>query len=601
MKEFKGHQGRVLAIAFSPDGSRLYSVGNDQTARIWNVAKGSETRSFTITQKPVRAFLTADCKKWTMIVGTTAFTYDADSGKPLKETQLGGGNEVSITSVSADGRYASVGGQHNTVRVCNLASGQQVSLENGKHTYASTLSPDGALAVTGGGESLVRLWNVANQKVLFECKLDGHIYNVAVSRDGKRFLGFNSNKRLHVWNATANDPGQFFDCPFGIGPVAFSADGRYVQAAGDGGVMLIAVPTAPPASTPTSAPAATSAAEKGKDLPLNKWVEINSHVDIDQDLVRGHWHKTNGSLSVEDIGVHSRLRLPVLLKNCSYDWRVDFRVGDKHDEIHFLLPIGERIVILSLDGYGGETTGLTLVKKRAASEVSTSVRRALLAPNSNNRMEISVRLDKGQVKVTMALNGVAVFEHVGASADLSVEREQSLGTNAQPGLMVHERAITYVSNQVRIVEGNGAIGRDVPLREPLPARILNLKPTSLTSLKPKILRNHEDLFAVNQGTRSPLLNNKECNEFLFTHAPTTLQYEIPAKARYFTAVAYAARHPAIKFIVRVDGKEMYSSKNEAIANVLVEIPPGSTTLELECDPLGDVARKHSCWCYPAFR
>ena len=134
---------------------------------------------------------------------------------------------------------------------------------------------------------------------------------------------------------------------------------------------------------------------QGKGIAAQQVDGNLAQVDIDQDLV-GHWHKgRDNSVNAENIGRHARLRLPVLLKNCSYDWRTDFRMGEDHDEVHFIVPVGDRNVVVTIDGFNDRTTGLWDVTGKAAPEVPGSVQRAILEANSNNRVEIGVRLTEG--------------------------------------------------------------------------------------------------------------------------------------------------------------------------------------------------------------
>src|SRR2546426_7804831 len=47
VRKLKGHQGSVLAVAFSPDGKTLASCSRDKTIKLWDPATGELKRTLT--------------------------------------------------------------------------------------------------------------------------------------------------------------------------------------------------------------------------------------------------------------------------------------------------------------------------------------------------------------------------------------------------------------------------------------------------------------------------------------------------------------------------------------------------------------------------
>lgn len=98
------HPSAVNGLAFSPDGHTLYSVGDDGTLRIWDVATGRELRSIKAHEgRALSLSLSGD--------GTRLATggedgivriWDATMGKPMRELRVRSG-EAEGVSLSRDG------------------------------------------------------------------------------------------------------------------------------------------------------------------------------------------------------------------------------------------------------------------------------------------------------------------------------------------------------------------------------------------------------------------------------------------------------------------------------------------------------------------
>ena len=203
--------GRVTAVVFSPDGTRLASGSWDQVIKVWDV----ETRRE---------------------VGTWEVPPESDFLWPLS------------VAFSPDGTRLVSGFQDGTVRLWDVATQTEVAVLEG-HTDRVTsvsFSPDGATLASSGGwdDPTVRLWDVATQAQV--AMLRGHrsksdVRSVSFSSpDGATLASGSSDRTVRLWDvATHEEVATFEEHRGGIRSVTFSRDGStLVSGAADGTVLL---------------------------------------------------------------------------------------------------------------------------------------------------------------------------------------------------------------------------------------------------------------------------------------------------------------------------------------------------------------------------
>jgi WD40 repeat protein len=162
LKIVSAHGRMVNCVSFSPDGSKLASIGSPEGVKIWNTATGDSL----VTISPPAGY-----DIWYRL----AFSPDGT-------------------------KLASVGSGY---RISNVKTGRDIVSAPSKDTVFRTVtfSPDGKWIATGGNDNEVSIVDAENGKVIMT--LRGHkndVNAVAFSRDGKYLASGSSDRTVRIWD-----------------------------------------------------------------------------------------------------------------------------------------------------------------------------------------------------------------------------------------------------------------------------------------------------------------------------------------------------------------------------------------------------------------
>ena len=199
-----GHTGEVWSVTFSPDGSTLASVANDNTIKLWDVAtrqniatlEGHRTGGHSVSFSPDGSTLASGANDYTVKLWDVATRQNI-------ATLEGHSYEVNSVTFSPDGRILASGSWDDTVKLWDVATRQNIAtLEGHRDNVRSvTFSPDGSTLASGSWDDTVKLWDVATRQNI--ATLEGHltfVFSVSFSPDGSTLASGSEDGTVLLWD-----------------------------------------------------------------------------------------------------------------------------------------------------------------------------------------------------------------------------------------------------------------------------------------------------------------------------------------------------------------------------------------------------------------
>jgi WD40 repeat protein/serine/threonine protein kinase len=197
------HTGAVWNVSFTPEGDALVTSGSDGKVKFWNL----ETREVTATFEGEQMMLASTNSLMALAEANPHFwepeggiaLWDWRSRRKLREFP----DRAKSFALSADGRLLAVTGKHPGVRLWDAASGELLqTLPADVQTWSLNFSPD-LRHLTAAARGKVLVWDLTSSQAPVELPHTLGVWSAKFSPDGRYVVTAGSDRGVRLWDGTS--------------------------------------------------------------------------------------------------------------------------------------------------------------------------------------------------------------------------------------------------------------------------------------------------------------------------------------------------------------------------------------------------------------
>ena len=209
VQTLRGHVNRVWSVIFSKDSQILFSTGEDQTFRIWNIKTGHCIKSWSGHENWIKsATLSPDDK----IIASGSFDnsiklWNSKTGECIN-TLYGHTDCVSKVSFSPDGCLLASSSYDSTIKLWNIASGQCIKSIHGHNNrvWSVEFGKNIQELASGADDHTVKLWDIHTGRCTKAFQgYTNTVLNLSISSNFETIASGHEDNTVKLWNPNTGE------------------------------------------------------------------------------------------------------------------------------------------------------------------------------------------------------------------------------------------------------------------------------------------------------------------------------------------------------------------------------------------------------------